>query len=223
MKKNSFMFLTLLSLFMTTTVFANPEVDPGDYVDSRTKLILTNPSGGLEGFGAAALLPYSMMWTITDNANGTFNFDYDLSLLSGITTFEFFVQSTSGITASDLSDVTVNSILLNPNTSVVDTTIFGVSGILFSNDFIIPTSITDVSFNVAAYPEWGSFLNGELVVGFITNEDYGMVPVGPSFTNFVPVVGVQTPEPSTYLLISSLLSMVAFACYRKRATVKVES
>lgn len=217
MQLKKYFTLLVVPLFLTSIVNANLPVDPGDYTGSRTKSLLTNPDGGLEGFGAAAPLPYSMMWTITDNLNGSYTFDYDFSLLSGITSYNFFIESTSGVGASNLSDVTVNGILFNPNTAFVDDTILGVTGISFSNSLIIPTSITSVSFKVSAIPEWGSFLHGELLgFGIITNEDYGLSPTGPDFTNFIPVIGVATPEPSTYLFLGSALGVVGLCLSRRR-------
>ncbi|MDP1835547.1 MAG: PEP-CTERM sorting domain-containing protein [Chlamydiales bacterium] len=188
-------------------------VAPADYTDFRFKAPVLNPDGGITANGSLVgpFLPYSLIWNMTDNGGGSFNYFYQMSNiippLTSLLQGDFFVETDPTIGLGDLTNIQVNGGLLNPAVSVSETTLFGVHGILF--DVILPTVlISTVSFDAVSAPVYGDFAHGSFLnlLGWVENTGFGTAPG--ALINYIATPGVAAvvvPEPTTMLILGSSL------------------
>ncbi len=221
--------LTIFSIvFMMTTAMAvaNPVVPPGERVDFRFKPPASFVGGGLRSGLANFIQPYTIAWDISNQGGGIFKYNYTMSplLWNG-----FFLQSTSGMSAASITNLTINTGLLSGiGNSAVDRTFGSVIGILFTKSILINLPVRSVSFEINAVPEFGSFRHGVLVFdeipnAFVRNLGYGS-PFVFNTNNFVPVIGVKTPDVPTYLAVASMLGVGGLLIQlRKRCRKREES
>ena len=182
--------------------------------------------------GQILSLPYQMGWSITDNG-GSWTYDYSVSNtpLFGLSLLQddFFI-STGGVTAADLSNVALDgSILLSQGTDYSDATVNGVSGIVFDIGgllgILVSTGDFDLTFDVNSAPIWGDLNHdytvsnrlGGLLSGYVDNAGFGVAPpMGSNLPGYIATPGqIAVPEPSTYLLLGSLVGFSVLMVRRR--------
>jgi len=217
-------------LFPAIRLYADVPVDPSQYSSSRTKSLLTNPSGGITAVNFSnGIVNYSINWSITQNGDGTYHYLYSLSNTLGLgpSQTQFFLQLAPGTAITDLNNLQVNGSAIGTLAGVTANTYTFSSdfGVLFNSTASV--LISNASFDVNALPIWGDFANGSLLTtngSYVRNTGLGTAPNGaPAYTNFLAspgdVVAVATPEPSTMLMLTSCLCVALFA-KKRYSTVK---
>lgn len=224
-------FSALILLF-TTSLYAAP----ADLTGQRQSSGLLQPNNnqihknGL--IGQILSLPYEIDWSISNNGT-SWTYDYSVSntpLLGLSLTQDNFFVSTGGVTAADLTNVSLDgSILLSQGTDYTDATIGGVSGVVFDIGGLLgilgSTGDFDLTFDVNAAPVWGdlyhdysvSTLLGGLLTGYVDNAQFGVAaPMGSNLPGYIATPGqIAVPEPSTYLLMGSLIGFSLLVARRK--------
>lgn len=221
--RNSLAIFSIIFMIVTTFVVANPIVPIGERIDSRSKGAFAFVGGGIRAGAANFIQPYTISWDISNQGGGVFKYTYSMSpfLWNGL-----FIQSTSGMSAASITNLTINTGLLSGiGNSAVDQVFGGVTGILFSKSIVVNLPVRHVSFEINAIPEYGSFRHGLLTGGsisdaYVRNRSYGS-PFVLNTNNFVPVIGVKTPDIPSYLGVMTMLGVGGLLAFMRRRCRKV--
>ncbi len=241
MFKNFFNPLVISSLVTFMGLGSVIESSPADLTGTRTSTGLLAPNNDeIHKNGAVSSilsLPYVITWTVIDNGGGDFNYFYDvtntpllpLSLLSD----DFFIE-TESVGAADLTSVEVNSIpVLSLPTNFEDSTVAGVSGIVFHMESIIGIIPTlgdfTLEFDVRSSPVWGDlqhdYITSDIfpITGFVDNADFGIAPpIGTDLPGYIATPGnlIPVPEPSTYMILGSSMLLLLLVARKKKWDIK---
>jgi len=153
---------------------------------------------------------FELSWKITDEGDGTFEYEYQITSPDGDGLVEVLNYLILQLTPLD-ADWTG---IFDESAEVGDWVT--PEGALFGVKFEEGT--LEVAFVSQYAPTWGSFYatDGEGLVAY--NNDFGGMPSfgDTDFTNWIAIDGVAVPEPSTLVLLLSSIGLVAGAAgFRK--------
>jgi len=197
----TFLFLGLSPVHADTVL-----VGAEDFTGTRT----SGEGGGITASGDWDNGGFELSWKITDEGNGTFEYEYQITSPDGDGLVEVLNYLILQLTPLD-ADWTG---IFDESAEVGDWVTS--EGALFGVKFEEGT--LEVTFVSQYAPTWGSFYatDGEGLVAY--NSDFGGMPSfgDTDFTNFIAIDGITVPEPSTLILLLSSMGFLAGAAgFRK--------
>ena len=199
----TFVFLGLSPVYADTVL-----VDPTDFSGTRT----SGEGGGITATGDWDNGGFELSWKITDEGDGTFEYEYEITSPDGEGVLEVLNYLILQLTPLD-ADWTG---IFDDSAEVGDWVT--PEGALFGVKFEEGT--LEVTFVSPYAPTWGSFYatDDEGLVAY--NNDFGGMPSfgDTDFTNYIAIDGDPVPEPSTLVLLLSSIGLVAGAARFSKKT-----
>ncbi|MDP1835652.1 MAG: PEP-CTERM sorting domain-containing protein [Chlamydiales bacterium] len=202
------------------------DVNPGDFTGSRTT------PNGVTGTGPWGNTPgYKVSWNITQTGN-VFHYAYDITVPSKNISHTI-LELSDNINKDNISSLIYNFKVNGSSKSTPTPTLFkptdpgnsnpGLPGGIYGIKIDMTSTTQKVTFDSLRAPMWGDIYSkdgvssGQFVYAF--NKGFGLDPTGSDFSKWIAVPDtkqIKVPEPATYLLMLSGLTLAAFKLRSKR-------
>lgn len=208
----------LMALLLAGSLGADDIAVPlSNYTGSATKT-----SGNIITGGTIPINDFKISWNITQGSGPLYTYNYTLSAENGgalpLAVVQFYLQVSTLVTPSNVNTMISGA---SPSISSVSNAPISPNGLSY---FISSTNPT-FTFTTSLVPMWGDFFTLSRTAtsnGTTQNANYSIGDPTSSTTNFsgwIPVPGIQTPEPMTWLILGSTLLM-AFWIKHRRLPIK---